>query len=37
MLLGFAAQMVKGSIRVFYNGNWKRELVGLFQWLLFIC
>ena len=34
MLLGFAAQIVNGSIRVCYNGNWKHEMVGLFQWLL---
>ena len=34
MLLGFAAMIVKGSIRVLYNGNWKHEVVGLFQWLL---
>ena len=37
MLLGFAAQIVKGSIKVLYNGNYEHEMVGLFQWLLFIC
>lgn len=37
MLLGFAAQIVKGSVRVLYNGNWKHEMVGLFQWLLLVC
>ena len=37
MLIGYAAQIVKGSIRVGYNGNWNHEMMGLFQWLLFIC